>query len=308
MSDIFIGIDIGLRGSIVTMNKEGIPLSVFKIPLIYLDRKKNNKNNNIKQDNEEFEIDINKFKISEYRNPKRFIKTQIKKDNKIIEKKVIRKTNTTKKEIIKTIDEWYDADKILEYVRKIKKQNMNSNAKVIIELQNPFFTKNKGGNKLLRGFGLIEGLLISVFGQKSIELVSPITWQKKLFSHYLGDNIINNIKDRNLLKISSTDQYLQNEFPDILAIILSLLKKKSIQTSKILSTYCLYSMYRNLLIDQSYKIHYKEKNSYQIINGFNNVPNKNDLLNDLLIYMTDNNICDAFCLSEYLRLSTLKKI
>ena len=306
MSDIFVGIDVGLRGAITVLNTEGIPLSVFKMPLIYVDRKKSNKNNGIQQEKEEHEIDINSFKIAEYRDPKRYVKSQIKKSEKVVEKKTPKKTVLKTK--VKITDEWYDADKILEYIKQITKLTKNiNNVHIVMELQNPFFAKNRGGNKLLRGFGLLEGLFISEFGQKSIELISPITWQKKLFAHYLGDDIISSIRERDIVAISKSDQYLQNEFPDILANIISLMKKKSVQPTKILSVYCLYSMYRDLLVQQSFKVHYKEKEGYKIYNGLNMTPDKNDLLMDIILYSNDNNISDAFCLAEYGRMSFLNQ-
>lgn len=126
-----------------------------------------------------------------------------------------------------TYKRWYDVAELLRIFNKIPK-----NATIIIEYQRPMSQQGVVSVfRLGRGFGLLEGMLRSIFSDVSV--VDPQVWQKFLFKKYLSAEE-NTCFKRDPLSIKDN---LESPYKEIFTEKASL---KSYKLTKLKTLYCLY--------------------------------------------------------------------
>lgn len=308
---VFIGLDPGFKGSIVMLNEEGLPIYVYTLPIKKVNGQEKKLSNGL-VNKEEIE-EIKDFVIEEYKDVEKFNMKFLKeqhKNGKTIKKNGTGKRNKNGEKQIKSVkkiknENWYDMDKLMEIINEIKDYVYTNNCDIysIIETQSLFIGKTKNASKILRGYGLLEGLLYHFTPTNKIEVVSPKEWQNKMFNYYLSKTEIEHLKFKDIQNILDKEPKLTTYFPDISARLLRMAGNKSVNYTKLASIYCFYKHYKTFMLSQVDRVS-KDNGNHKVLK-VQKIPNIELFYLDVMSYIVHDGIMDAFNLANYLRMITL---
>lgn len=160
-----------------------------------------------------------------------------------------------------SLKHWYDKRKLFNYFNQFK----NNESKVVLEMQQVMQGQGiVSSGRIMRGFGLYEGLLACLFPNTSC-IVKAVNWQNFLNRRYIkNDEIYFKPKTKNLELIA--EKITDNDYKEW---FLKVIDNKSTQIAKFRSAYLYYVI--TMLSDCNLK----------------------------KIKYTNNNIVDAYLISRY---------